>query len=224
MDRMEKQFDLEEEKEPGVNGEDSRQPGNDKDNELPEKSSELEDSQAPEDLQGVSEDDRLIQLEKQLEEKARESQENYERFLRALADLDNMKKRFQKEKEELLRFAARPLIEKLLPVMDDFTRAVTASKATKDFDALCQGVEMVQKKLMEILRSEGVTPIEAVNQQFDPRYHESLAVEDNPNLPDNIVIEEYQKGYLMRGRLLRPSLVKVARNPGSQEEDKANCN
>jgi len=172
-----------------------------------------------------SESDRLAQLERQLEEKTRESQENYERFLRALADLENMKKRFQKEKEELLRFAARPLIEKLLPVMDDFMRAATASKATKDFDALCQGVEMVQKKLMEILRSEGVTPIEAVNQQFDPRYHESLAVEDNPNLPDNVIVEEYQKGYLMRGRLLRPSLVKVARNPGTGgQQDAADGN
>ncbi|ADI02411.1 nucleotide exchange factor GrpE [Syntrophothermus lipocalidus] len=166
----------------------------------------------------VYEIDKLGQLEKELEEKTRESSENYERFLRALADMENMKKRFQREKEELLRFAARPLIEKLLPVIDDFARAVNASKTTQDFDGLCQGVEMVQKKLLEVLRSEGVTPIEALNQQFDPQYHESLVVEDNPNLPDNVVIEEFQKGYMMRGRLLRPSLVKVARNRDNTEE------
>lgn len=165
------------------------------------------EDEAPEEV------DELALLRNHLEDKTRESEENYERFLRARADLDNMRKRFQKEKEEILRFAARPLVEKLLPVIDDFTRAREAAQNSRDFDGLLQGVEMIEKKLFELLQAEGVTVIEALHKPFDPRFHESLMVEETPDFPDNTVIEEFQKGYLMADRLIRPSLVKVSKQP-----------
>lgn len=165
----------------------------------------------------LSEQDELTLLQANLEEKTRESQENLERFLRARADLENARKRFQREKEDILRFAAQSVIEKLLPVIDNFARARQAALQSRDFDGLCQGVEMIESKLMEILESEGVTAIDPLHEPFDPRYHEPLMVEDNSDWPDNTVIEVFQKGYLMKGKLIRPSLVKVSRSETAKE-------
>lgn len=161
----------------------------------------------------------LGQLKAQLAEKTREVEENYERFLRARADLENLKKRFQREKEEILAFASRALVEKLLPVIDDFQRALEAARKKRDFETLNTGVEMIEKKLLSVLEAEGVEPLEALYQPFNPQWHEPLMVEENLDFPDNTVIEEFQKGYVMKGRLIRPSLVKVSKQKASQTEE-----
>lgn len=161
----------------------------------------------------------LGQLKAQLAEKIREVEENYERFLRARADLENLKKRFQREKEEILAFASRALVEKLLPVIDDFQRALEAARKKRDFETLNTGVEMIEKKLLSVLEAEGVEPLEALYQPFNPQWHEPLMVEENLDFPDNTVIEEFQKGYVMKGRLIRPSLVKVSKQKASQTEE-----
>jgi molecular chaperone GrpE len=175
------------------------------------------DTAADGDGAQLSEQNELTLLQANLEEKTRESQENHERFLRARADLDNVKKRFQREKEDILRYASQSVIEKLLPVIDNFTRAREAALQSRDFDGLCQGVEMIESKLMEILENEGVTAIDPLHEPFDPRYHEPLMVEDNSDWPDNTVIEVFQKGYLMKGKLIRPSLVKVSKSETAKE-------
>ncbi|MCR4400147.1 MAG: nucleotide exchange factor GrpE, partial [Syntrophomonadaceae bacterium] len=122
----------------------------------------------------------------------------------------------QREREEILAVAARHLVERLLPIIDDFSRALAAADESRDFDTLRAGVAMIEQKLAEVLRAEGVEPIEALHQPFDPHWHEALMVEEDDTAADNTVVEVYQKGYKMGGRLLRPSLVRVARS-GRQE-------
>ncbi|HOQ10099.1 MAG TPA: nucleotide exchange factor GrpE [Syntrophomonadaceae bacterium] len=134
----------------------------------------------------------------------------YDQYLRSLAEADNIRKRAQREREEYMKFAAVPLIKKLLPVMDDLERALTMSESSRDFDALYKGLQMISKRMQEIIESEGVQVIEALGKPFDPQYHQPLMVESSPDHPENTVIEELQKGYMIHGRVIRPSLVKVS--------------
>ncbi len=140
------------------------------------------------------------------EEMAKKFQDSY---LRAIAETENIRKRNQREKEEYLKFASLPLIRKLLGVMDDFERALENKDSSQDLDALNKGMEMIYKKLLEIITAEGVMPIEALGQPFDPEFHNPLMMEAS-EAPENTVIDELQKGYIMHGRVIRPSLVKVS--------------
>ncbi len=150
----------------------------------------------------------LTDLEAQLadaEEMVKKHQDNY---LRALAEMENMRKRNLREREEYIKFASLPILKKLLNIMDDFERALNNTE-NQDFEALHKGVEMIYKKLLEIVTAEGVAPIEALGQPFDPEFHHPLLMEESSE-PENTVIEELQKGYIMHGRVVRPSLVKVS--------------
>lgn len=157
---------------------------------------------------GLEETDELTKLQESLamaEDMAKKNQENY---LRVLAEIENMRKRNQREREEYLKFASQPIIKKLLPIIDDFERAVNID-VTQDFESLYKGMEMIYKKLLEVITSEGVEPIEALGKPFDPQYHQPLMMEESSE-PENTVLEEMQKGYIMHGRVIRPSLVKVS--------------
>jgi molecular chaperone GrpE len=156
--------------------------------------------------------DALSDLQRLLAEKEEEAKGNYDLYLRARADLENMRKRWNREREDLAKFASLSVIRKLLPAMDDFERALGAAGKSADLESLVKGVEMTQRRLTEILSDEEVIPIPAAGLPFDPAMHEALFVEENTEYADNTVIEELQKGYTMRGRVVRPSMVKVARN------------
>lgn len=134
----------------------------------------------------------------------------YDQYLRSLAEADNIRKRAQREKEEYLKFASVPIIQKLLPVMDDLERAMTMSESSRDFDTLYKGLQMISKRMQDIIMGEGVQVIEALGKPFDPQFHQPLMVEASADHPENTVIEELQKGYIMHGRVIRPSLVKVS--------------
>lgn len=151
-------------------------------------------------------------LRASLEEARREAAENYEKFLRTLADLDNFRRRTRMEYEEVVANANRELMVGLLPIIDNFERALEAAEQTRNFEALHEGVVLIWKQLRELLSRFGVEPIEAKGKPFDPSLHEAiLQAESSEEFPPGTVVEEIQKGYLMKGRLLRPSLVKVAR-------------
>ncbi|SHG85390.1 molecular chaperone GrpE [Thermosyntropha lipolytica DSM 11003] len=155
------------------------------------------------------ETDELARCREELEAKKAEAQKYYELYLRALAELDNVKKRTAREREEYIKYASLPLMKKLLAVVDDLERALEASFANQDYQSLSKGLEMVVKKVYKIMEEEGVEPIAAVGKPFDPQFHEALAVEENADYPSDTVIEEMRKGYMMHGRIIRPSLVKV---------------
>lgn len=131
-------------------------------------------------------------------------------YLRKQADFQNFTKRKEKELEELRKFASEKIVAKLLDGVDNLERAITASSATKDFDGLVKGVDMILTQLKGIMESEGVEPIKAEG-KYDPIYHHAVMVEDNPEFENDEIILELQKGYTMKGKVIRPSMVKVCK-------------
>jgi len=146
----------------------------------------------------------------QLEQLRQERDEHYDRLLRKTAEFENYRRRVEKERRELAQYAAGDLLEALLPIIDDFERAVQAD-AGADPDAYRKGVELIYKQLQDLLARRGVTPIEAVGKDFDPRYHQAITHEESPGRREGEVIEEVRRGYMHGDRLLRPAMVKVAK-------------
>ncbi|CAM3115124.1 nucleotide exchange factor GrpE [Paenibacillus lupini] len=151
----------------------------------------------------VQEDSRLEELEKLAEE-------NQQRYLRAQADFDNFRRRTQKEKEDLAQYASMKLIGQLLPVVDNFERAVSAATANQDFDALAKGVDMIFRQLEQTLQQEGLKAMEAVGEAFNPEFHQAIMTVESDEHEEGIVVEEVQKGYILKDRVLRPAMVKVS--------------
>jgi molecular chaperone GrpE len=158
----------------------------------------------------------LAKLREQLQAKEKEANENYDRYLRQVAELENFRKRANREKQEAIRFANEALVKDLLPVVDNLERAVTHAKGGGNGKPLVEGVEMVLRGLFDILGKHGVVPIAAVGERFDPEKHEAMAQIESGTYEPNTVVEEHHKGYLLRDRLLRPALVSVAKAPKSQ--------
>jgi molecular chaperone GrpE len=149
----------------------------------------------------------IEQLKQQLAEAQAEAAANHDRFLRERAELENFKKRMQRERAEALRFACEPLIRELLPVVDNLERAVEHGD---DGQSVLEGVRLVLKSLLEILNRHGVTRVDAVGEPFDPARHEAMAQVASPEHPPNQVITQHHSGYLLHDRLLRPALVTVS--------------
>lgn len=131
------------------------------------------------------------------------------RLLRVQADYDNFKKRTIKEKEELAKYATAKLVESLLNAVDNFERALQASNESRNYDSLIQGVEMVYRQLGDALAKEGLAPIEAIGQPFNPEFHQAVMQVETDQYESGYVVEELQKGYIFKGKVIRPSMVKV---------------
>ena len=151
-------------------------------------------------------------LERELEEVRRSDAEHQNNWHRSAADFANYKRRTDEERATLTQFSNAILIGKLLSVLDDFDRALENVPA-EAHDPWIEGVQLAERKLRGVLESEGVTPIEAVGEPFDPNIHEAVVHEDTADYPDNQVIGELQRGYRLHDRIIRPSLVRVANNP-----------
>lgn len=140
----------------------------------------------------------------------RERDEYYDRLLRKTAEFDNYRKRVERERRELAEFAAVDLLQELLPLLDDFERALQA-EAGSESEPYRKGIEIIYRQLLEILRRRGVRPIEALGADFDPHVHQAVEQVASPDHREGEVIEELRRGYMLRDRLLRPALVKVAK-------------
>jgi molecular chaperone GrpE len=157
---------------------------------------------------GASIATEIEELRRKVRESEEEARANYDRFLRERADLENFKKRLQREKSEALRFACEPLIRELLPVIDNLERAAAHSDGKGK--SVREGIEMVVKSLLDILDRHGVKRIEAVGQLFDPNWHQAMAQVESAEHEANRVIEQHHTGYVLHDRLLRPALVTVS--------------
>src|SRR5580698_1435620 len=135
-----------------------------------------------------------------------------DRLARAQAEFDNARKRAVKEQQDFREFAAADAIRPLLPVLDSFERALQVKSEPGDFRS---GVELIYKQLQDALAKSGVRPIPAKGEPFDPHYHEAIEMMETGDVPDQEVVEELQRGYKFKDRLLRPAMVKVAKNPGN---------
>lgn len=167
------------------------------------------------DREAVAEQEKLRQ---ELAAKELEAKKNYDLMLRQTAELENVKKRAAREKQEAIKFGNENLVKDLLPVLDNLERAIEHAKLGGNGKPLLEGIEMVLKGFIEVLDKHGVKQVLAVGEPFDPQKHEAFAqVESNDHEP-NTVVQELHKGYFMAERLLRPSLVSVAKPPEKKEE------
>ncbi|MVO99474.1 nucleotide exchange factor GrpE [Paenibacillus lutrae] len=146
----------------------------------------------------------------ELQELRVQAEENQQRLLRTQADFDNFRRRSRQEKEEFAKYASLKLIEQLLPVIDNFDRALLSSRETQDFEALAKGIEMVYRQLEQLMTQEGLTPIQAVGQPFNPEFHQAVMQVETEEYEEGIVVEEMQKGYMLKDRVIRPTMVKVS--------------
>ncbi len=165
-------------------------------------------AEAPAQVEAIVEPD---DLQTQLTKAQSEAQENYERFLRAAAELDNFRKRKEREVNDLRKYANQNLLKELLGVVDNLERAILANRDEGSSTGLVEGVDMTLKELLKIFEKSGVTPIAAVDQPFDPNLHEAVMQEEGADVPENPVVRELQKGYQIHDRLLRPAMVVVSR-------------
>ena len=155
-------------------------------------------------MTAAAEADAPSELQKQRDE-------YYDLLLRKTAEFDNFRKRTERERLTLSEAAAADLIEELLPLVDDLERALQAEAGPESAEAYRRGVELIHRRLQDVLRKRGVRPIEALGADFDPYYHQAVSHEPAEGRREGEVIEEFRRGYMLGDRLLRPSMVKVAK-------------
>jgi molecular chaperone GrpE len=160
--------------------------------------------------------ERLAQA---LAAKSAEAEANYDRFLRERAELENFKKRVQRERAEAQRFAAEQLVRDLLPIIDNLERAVEHAESGGNGQPLVEGVRLVLKSALDVLERHGVTRIEAAGARFDPELHEAIARIPDAEREPNQVVQQFQAGYRLHDRLLRPAQVSVSGAPVEKAED-----
>jgi molecular chaperone GrpE len=140
----------------------------------------------------------------------REKDALQDRLLRTAAEFDNYRKRMDRERRESAEYAATDMLKDLLPIVDNFERALQAP-AAPDTDAFRKGIELIHKQMLDVLRRRGVKPIDARGADFDPNFHQAVIHESSDRHREGEVMEELQRGYLIGERLLRPAMVKVAK-------------
>ncbi len=162
--------------------------------------------------QSVAAADPLKELEEKLAAAQTESSENRDRMLRMAAELDNHRKRTARELEDLKKYATENLIRQLLPVVDNLERAIaSADSVSQNGQGVVDGVAMTLDEIKKVLERHHVSPIQALGEPFDPAFHQAMCQEESADHPPNTVAQEFQKGYLIHDRLLRPAMVVVSK-------------
>ena len=183
------------------------------------------ESTTPDDQPISGEDDPIKELEAKLETKEKEAVETYDRLLRVSAEFDNYKKRSTREMSEYRKFSNQSLIKEMLSVVDNLELAMNSTNGHKAIDKdLLLGLEMTYKEILKVFEKFNVKPIDAKGQPFDPTFHEAVMQEETNDSPKNTVINELQKGYMIHDRLLRPSMVVVAKPKENKDSEKTQEN
>jgi molecular chaperone GrpE len=164
---------------------------------------EAEETAAKDQASEQPADDRLSELQLQAEE-------NHNRFLRVQADFDNFRRRTQKEKEELALYASFKLVGQLLPVLDNFERAMQSGGESFETNSFTKGIDMIYRQFSQVLESEGVRKMEAVGEPFDPELHQAIMQVESEEHETGIVVEVVQNGYWLKDKVIRPAMVKVS--------------
>ncbi|MBT2685583.1 nucleotide exchange factor GrpE [Bacillus sp. ISL-37] len=164
------------------------------------------ENEASENTEEMPAQDPMEQKVAELEGKLEEADN---RYLRLQADFDNFRRRSRIELEASAKYRAQNIISDLLPAIDNFERALKMDVDNEQAKSLKQGVEMVYRSLLDALKNEGVEVIESVGKEFDPHLHQAVMQAEDENFGPNIVVEEFQKGYMLKDRIIRPAMVKV---------------
>ncbi|HEA65257.1 MAG TPA: nucleotide exchange factor GrpE [Desulfobacterales bacterium] len=161
----------------------------------------------------------LKELESKLESAENEAKENYDRFLRISAEFENYKKRSARQIDEFRKFANESLLKDMLCVVDNLERAVDSSQNDEIKNhTIAEGVTLTIDEISKIFKKFNVKPILSLNEPFDPNFHQAVMQEETEDYPDNVVLKELQKGYLMHDRLLRPAMVIVSKSKGEKND------
>ena len=145
-------------------------------------------------------------------EPEKQEPDNLDQLLRLKADFENTKKRLEREKQEQAKFANERLLIEILPIVDNLDRAMTSLSEGHDPEQVRKGLKLAQEELHQVLESHGVTTVPAVGKPFDPQFHEAVATVESQDKEDGTVVDEIQRGYVLNGRLIRPSRVRIAQN------------
>jgi molecular chaperone GrpE len=153
---------------------------------------------------------QLSAMAAEREQFAAEKADLQERLLRGRAEFDNARRRFEQQRSEYLQFAAMESVRDMLPILDDFERAVKVDTADRDY---AKGVELIYQRMADTLKKLGLDPIETAGQKFDPNLHQAVERVETEDAEDQTILGEFQRGYNFKGKLLRPAMVKVAVRP-----------
>jgi molecular chaperone GrpE len=153
----------------------------------------------------------LALLQESLEEQKKKAKDYYDQLLRLQAEFDNYRKRVDKEKMELIKFGQENLLLKLLPSIDNVERALKAAREHDNHKTILEGLVLIEKEFKNFLKQEGVEPIKTHKEKLDPNLHHAVSQEERSDCEDEEILEEIQKGYNYKGKVIRPSLVKVAK-------------
>lgn len=178
--------------------------------ETEEKEAEETEAKTEESEEDKKSEKKLFGKKNKKDKKDEKIEELTDRLARQMAEFDNFRKRTEKEKSQMYEVGAKDIIEKILPVVDNFERGLDAVPEEKKEDPFIQGMEKVYKQFMTVLESVEVKPIEALGNQFDPNFHNAVMHVEDENFGENEVAEEFQKGYMYRDSVVRHSMVKVA--------------
>jgi len=174
------------------------------------KEAQVEEAVTPENSEEtVEEKSEAALLQEKVDELQAKLTETEGRTLRLQADFENYKRRVQMDKQAADKYRAQSLVSDILPALDNFERAMQVEATDEQTKSLLQGMEMVHRQLLEALTKEGVEVIEAVGKQFDPNEHQAIMQVEDSEFESNAVVEEFQKGYKLKDRVIRPSMVKV---------------
>ena len=174
------------------------------------KEAQVEEAVTPENSEEtVEEKSEVALLQEKVDELQAKLTETEGRTLRLQADFENYKRRVQMDKQNAEKYRAQSLVSDILPALDNFERAMQVEATDEQTKSLLQGMEMVHRQLLEALTKEGVEVIEAVGKQFDPNEHQAIMQVEDSEFESNAVVEEFQKGYKLKDRVIRPSMVKV---------------
>ncbi len=176
------------------------------------KGSDTVSSQSFEKKENQTQDEMISIKAAEYEKLAQEAAEYKDKYMRLFAEFDNARKRMEREKLDFVKYANEELLSEFLNILDDLERSVEAAKAKhEDYTAFLKGIEMVMAHVYEMLKKNNVKPIEAVGKKFDPHCHEALMQEETEQAEDDVILEEFQKGYTLGDRVIRSAKVKVAK-------------
>ena len=159
------------------------------------------------------------ELLEKIEELQEESKKNFDLYLRSQADIENIKKRNIKDKEDWVRYSNETLIKEMLPVIDNLEKAISHAQNENSFDALKEGVKLTLKGFMDTLTKSGLEEVKAQGKPFDPSYHQAVSQQEDNNVEVGIILEELQRGYTLNERLIRPAMVVVSKGKPDRVSD-----
>ncbi|MFW7378155.1 MAG: nucleotide exchange factor GrpE [Oligoflexus sp.] len=162
--------------------------------------------------------DEATELQNQLSQAQEEAANFKDRYLRTVAEMENMRKRHEKERSDLLKYGSEKVMTDLLPVLDSFDNAIHSDQSHTSMETLMEGVKMVQKQLLDVLEKHGLKSFEAAGQVFDPNYHQAIQRVEG-DVKEDTVHSEFQKGYQLNDRLIRPAIVSVAVSGSDPNKD-----